>query len=52
MSGAFMITPPEFSEIIQQPLSEDDKESFLADQYWWRSLEWHVQHQDLFSEVK
>ena len=45
-----MLKPPEFSEIIEKPLSEAEKETFLAEQYWFRSLERAVQ--DLFSEVK
>jgi hypothetical protein len=47
-----MIKPPEFSEIIQQPLSEADKHSFLADQLFLRDLEWRLKNFDLFSEVK
>ena len=46
-----MIKPPAFEEIIAMPLSEADKNTFLADQAFIRSLEWAVRHQDLFSEV-
>lgn len=45
-----MVKPPEFDDIISQPLTDAEKDTFLAEQYWFRSLERSVQ--DLFSEVK
>ena len=47
-----MLTPPEFSEIIKQPLSEADKNTFLAEQSFMRQIDWAVYHRDLFSEVR
>ena len=47
-----MFKPLEFSEIIEQPLSEADKNTFLAEQSFMRQIEWSLVHHDLFSEVK
>ena len=46
-----MIKPPEFNEIIAEPLSEADKDQFLSEQCFMRSLEWAAEHQDLFNEA-
>ena len=42
-----MLTPPEFSEIIKQPLSEADKNTYQT-----REIDMAIYHRDLFSEVK
>lgn len=47
-----MIKPPAFSEIIEQPLSEADKNTFLAEQSFMRQVEWSLVYRDLFSEVR
>ena len=50
----YMIKPPEFKEIISQPLSEAELNTFLAEQTFQRYLEWAEKNQpaDLFKEVK